>query len=79
MWQRAQDANQKLEQNEQTQDDDGMQARSVLYMTLIEAVSQHYYALWEGGPGTSAPTLSVSAEAPALRPRDIQHIITRTV
>ena len=40
MWLRAQTANQKLKQNAQTQDADGMQAMSVLYMTLLETVSQ---------------------------------------
>ena len=40
MQQRAQTANQKLKQNAPTQDADVMQAMSVLYMTLIEVVSQ---------------------------------------
>ena len=40
MWLRAQSANQKLKQNTQTQDADAMQAMPVLYMTLLEAVSQ---------------------------------------
>ena len=41
MWQRAQtEFNQKFEQNSQTQDADGGQAMSVLYMTLLETVSQ---------------------------------------
>ena len=41
MWQRAQTAHQKLKQNAQTQDADGMQAMSVFfYMTLLEAVFQ---------------------------------------
>ena len=40
MWQRAQTANQKLKQNVQTQDADGMQVIPVLYMTPLEAVLQ---------------------------------------
>ena len=40
MWQRAQPANQKLKQNAQIQDTIGMQAMSVLYMTVLDAVSQ---------------------------------------
>ena len=40
IWQRVQTVNQKLKQNAQTQDVDGMQAMSVLYMTQLEAVSQ---------------------------------------
>ena len=41
MWRRAEIANQKLKQNAQTHDADGLQAMSLLYMTLLEAVSQH--------------------------------------
>ena len=40
MWQRAQTSNQKLKHNAQTQDADGVQTMSVLYMILLEAVSQ---------------------------------------
>ena len=40
MWQRSQTANQKFKQNAQTQDADGMQAMSVLYMTQLEVTPQ---------------------------------------
>ena len=40
MWQRAQTAIQKLKQNAKIQNPDGMQAMPVLYMTLLETVSQ---------------------------------------
>ena len=40
MWLRFQTANQKLKQNAQTQNADGMQAFSVLNMTQLEAKSQ---------------------------------------
>ena len=40
MWLQAQTANQKLKQNALTQDADGIQALSVLYMTQLEAIFQ---------------------------------------
>ena len=40
VWLRAQTANQKLKQNAQTQDADGMQALSVIYITQLDAISQ---------------------------------------
>ena len=40
MWLLAQTANQKLKQNAQTQDVDGMQAFPVLYIKNSEAISQ---------------------------------------
>ena len=40
MWLLAEVANEKLKQDVQTQDADGMQASPVLYMTQLEAVSQ---------------------------------------
>ena len=40
MWLWAQTADQKLEQNAQIHDADGMQALFVLFMTELEAVSQ---------------------------------------
>ena len=43
MWLRAQTTNQKLKQNFETQDIDGIQALSVLYMTQLAAISQQYY------------------------------------
>ena len=40
IWMRAQDLNQKFEQNAQTQDADGIQALFVLYLPQLEAVTQ---------------------------------------
>ena len=40
MWLRAQTTYQKLKQNAQTQNFDGMQALYVLYMTQLKALSQ---------------------------------------
>ena len=40
IWLRAQTLNQKLKQNAQTQDADGMQALSVLNTTKLEGISQ---------------------------------------
>ena len=40
IWLRSQAANQKLNQNAQTQDAEGIQAISVLYMTQLDAISQ---------------------------------------
>ena len=40
MWQGAQTGNKKTKQNAQTQKSDGVQAMSLFYMTLLEAVSQ---------------------------------------
>ena len=40
MWQRAQPVNQYLKGSAQTQDAEGMQVMSVMYMTLLEAVFQ---------------------------------------
>ena len=50
MWPRAQTANEKLKQDTQshTQDADGVNAMSVLYMSLSEAISQHKYVSWSG-------------------------------
>ena len=42
-------SNQKLKQNEETQDVDDMQGLSVLYMAQLEALSQQYYISCEGG------------------------------
>ena len=49
MWQRPQTANQQLKQSAQTQDADGMQAMSVLYMALLEAVCQQIIRFMGGG------------------------------
>ena len=51
MWLRAQTANQKLEQNAQTQDADIMQDFSLLYMTQLETLSYQEWGV-EGGPRT---------------------------
>ena len=40
MWLLAPTANGMLERNAETQDVDGMQSLSVLYMTQLEAISQ---------------------------------------
>ena len=40
MWLMAQTASQKLKQNAETQDVDGMQALSILNTTKLEAISQ---------------------------------------
>ena len=40
LWLRAKTANEKLKQNVGTQDDDGMQGLSVLYMIQLEAILQ---------------------------------------
>ena len=43
MWLRAETADEKLQQDIQTQDADGMQAVTVVLMTLFKAISQQYY------------------------------------
>ena len=44
---RASAANEKLKEDAQTQVDEAVQAMSVLYMTQLQAVPQHYNVPWE--------------------------------
>ena len=82
MWQRAQTPIQKLKQNAQTQNPDAMQAMSVLYMTLLEAVSQQLYVSCEEAgwlrvlchPLFSPPLPPFPVR---FQPRDIQYIKTK--
>ena len=46
---RAETTKAKLKQDAQTQDADDMQAKSVLYMAQLKAISQQYHVLWVGG------------------------------
>ena len=71
MWLRAQTANQKSKQNVETQDADGMQALSVLYMTQLKAISKQLYISWEEGHRALGP--HVSTEAPATRQATLQN------
>ena len=41
IWLRAETANEKVEQNAQTQYADGIEPKSVIYVTQLEAMSQH--------------------------------------
>ena len=45
---RAETASEKLKQDGQKEDADGMQAMSVLCMTQLDATTQQYYVSWEG-------------------------------
>ena len=66
MWLRTQTANQKLKQNVQTQDVDGMKGLSVLYMKNLKAISQKYYGSCEDeGNGSEPPAPHASTRAPA--------------
>ena len=47
MWLRAQTANQKWKQKIQTEDSNGIQVLSVVYMTQIEPICQQQYISWE--------------------------------
>ena len=40
MWLRTETANEQLKQDAQSQDVDGLQSMPVLYMTLLEDISQ---------------------------------------
>ena len=48
MWLRAETENEKLKQDVQIQDVEGMQAMSVLFMTELEAISQQYLVRFRG-------------------------------
>ena len=62
----GEDANQKLKQNAQTQDADGMQAKSMLYKTHLYALFGQTYFSWEGGRSEPPPP-HFSADAPGTR------------
>ena len=70
---RPQITNRRLKQNVETQDVDGMQPLSVLYVTQLEISQQHHISL-EGAPCPRPLTFPLR-----LRPRKMQHYKSKIV